>query len=501
MLKGIPVTSIYAGHCQCNINTISHLLSTIAVILPDMGKKQPLLKGVTIESVGAEGQGITHHEGKVVFVEGGIPGDVADVRVYKSKKAFSMGRYETILKESPLRVQPFCHHFTDCGGCKWQHLAYDSQLMYKQQMVADQLQRIGHVDIGEMEPILGAPSNKQYRNKLEFTFSSRRWLTQAEINSGDEVAYREGLGFHISGAYDKVLDITECWLMHPLQDAIRNSVREHALQQGYSFYDIRAQQGFLRNLIVRNTISGEWMVVLVHGQQNADAINGITDMLVSKFPEIRSVYTVYNNKRNDTILDLGPTLQYGDAYLIETLGDKRYRIGPKSFFQTNSVQAKHLYDKVVAYAGLQPSDNVYDLYTGAGSIALYVADKCRQVTGIEMIPEAVADAGANMSLNGVSNASFWAGDIRQVLSAQFITDHGAPDVVITDPPRAGMHPDVVEVLRRCGARTIVYVSCNPATQARDIQMLSDRYRVEKVQPVDMFPHTHHVESVALLRQI
>lgn len=465
-----------------------------------MGKRRrnKLLKDVTIESIGAEGKGIARKEGKVIFVDGGIPGDTADVVVYKNKKAYAHARYHTVTAFSDLRQPAFCPHFEYCGGCKWQHLSYSQQLKYKQQIVVDALERIGKAAIGEVHPILGADPNRYYRNKMEFSFSNKRWLTPEEIRQEATISQRAGVGFHVSGAFDKVLDITECHLMDDLQNQIRNTLRDYALQEQLSFYDIRQQTGWLRNMFIRNTISGDWMVILVVSEWKEAPLQAIQSLLTDRFPAIKSFYAIENPKKNESIYDLTPRLLHGDPFLIETLGDRQYRIGPKSFFQTNTYQAKRLYDLVRTFADLQPTDRVYDLYTGAGSIALYVADRCEQVIGIESVPEAVEDAEANRALNGLHNLTFWAGDIKEILKPGFVADHGAPDVIITDPPRAGMHADVVEVIRQSGARRIVYVSCNPSTQARDIELLQDTYAVTRIQPVDMFPHTFHVENIAQL---
>ena len=460
-------------------------------------KKRKVISNLKIESIGAEGQGIAHHEGKVVFVEGGIPGDVADVEVLKQKASFAKARYADIHEYSPLRAEPFCIHFDHCGGCKWQHLQYEEQLQAKHRQVVDAFERIAKVEVGEIRPILASPETRYYRNKLEFTFSNKRWLTPKEIEEKGEITQREGLGFHIRGAFDKVLDIHECHLQPGLQNDIRNEVRKYALEHGLSFFDIREQHGLLRNLIVRNNLKGEWMVVLVVFEQDP-AVQELLTHLQKQFPAIRSLWYIVNPKKNDSIHDLEPVHFWGEEVLIETLGHRQYRIGPKSFFQTNSHQAHNLYDVAREMARLQPTDRVYDLYTGAGTIALYLADTCQEVIGIEQIPEAVQDAEANAQLNGVANVRFWAGDTRHILTSDFITEYGAPDVLITDPPRAGMHEDVVRTIASAHPKRIVYVSCNPATQARDVALLKDRYDVKAIQPVDMFPHTYHVENVALL---
>ena len=361
----------------------------------------------------------------------------------------------------------------------------------------DAFERIAKVDVGEIRPILPSPETRFYRNKLEFTFSHRRWLTPTEIKEQGEIAQWEGLGFHIRGAFDKVLDIHECHLQPGLQNDIRNEVRKYALEHELPFYDIRKQEGLLRNLIVRNNLNGEWMVVLVVFEEDP-AVQKLLAHLQNQFTAIRSIWYIVNPKKNDSIHDLEPIHFWGDEVLIETLGHRKYRIGPKSFFQTNSHQAHQLYDVAREMAQLQSTDRVYDLYTGAGTIALYLADKCKEVIGIEQVPEAVEDADANAQLNQVTNVRFWAGDTRDILTAAFVEEYGSPDVLITDPPRAGMHEDVVKVIREAAPRRIVYVSCNPATQARDIALLKEQYEVKAIQPVDMFPHTYHVENVALL---
>lgn len=466
-----------------------------------MQKKPRILNKLTIDQIGAKGQGLARHEGKIVFVDGGIPGDVADIRILQNKSSYALGRYEQIHEYSPMRAEPFCRHFQYCGGCKWQHLKYTHQVETKQQLVIEAFDHPNKIPVGEVEPILGAPKTSAYRNKLEFTFSERRWLTPEEIREGIELPFRQGLGFHISGAFDKVLDIDTCHLMDDYQNGIRNAVRSYALEQGLSHYDLRKRTGWLRNLIVRCNLAGEWMVVFVVGYGDDKTLEALTTLVRIKFPKVVSIHSIVNPKQNDTIFDLEPELLYGQPTLIEQLGHMRYHIGPKSFFQTNPEQARHLYDLVAKYAELRPEDTLYDLYTGAGSIALYLSHSCRNVAGIELVPEAVADADANAELNGVNNCRFWAGDIRHILKADFIADFGKPDVIVTDPPRAGMHADVVDVMRDSGARNIVYVSCNPATQARDIALLQPKYRVVKMRPVDMFPHTYHVENVAVLEKV
>lgn len=465
-----------------------------------MQKKPRIFHNLTIDQIGAKGQGLARHEGKIVFVDGGIPGDVADVRILQNKSSYALGRYERIHQYSPMRAEPFCTHFQYCGGCKWQHLQYIHQLNTKQQLVVEAFDHPNRIPVGEVEPILAAPKTTAYRNKLEFTFSERRWLTPDEIQGGLELPNRQGLGFHISGAFDKVLDIDTCHLMDDYQNGIRNAVRSYALEHGLSFYNLAKRTGWLRNLIVRSNLAGEWMVVIVVGYRDDNTLKTLATIIQKGFPKVVSIHSIVNAKQNDTIFDLEPELLFGRPTLVEEFGHMRYHIGPKSFFQTNPDQALHLYNLVAEYANLSPDDTLYDLYTGAGSIALFLSNRCRNVAGIELVPEAVADADANAELNGVTNCRFWAGDIRHILKQEFITEFGKPDVIVTDPPRAGMHPDVVQVVRESGARTIVYVSCNPATQARDIDLLLPAYRVVRMRPVDMFPHTYHVENVALLEK-
>lgn len=457
---------------------------------------------VPIHGVADRGKGVGRTaDGLVLFVEGAVPGDIADVFVQKKKGGFGEGRLERLLKPSPERAEPFCRHFTVCGGCKWQHLQYTAQLEHKNQNVLDAFQRIAKVPVGEFQPILGAPETTYYRNKLEFAFSNKRWLLPGEMtppSHPEEILPAfPGLGFHRAGAFDKVVDIQHCWLQADPSNAIRNAAREIALEQGLEFYDVRRHTGFLRNLMVRLTTTGEVLLLVSFARDETEAIRAFLDALLERVPLTTVVYCI-NSKLNDTVFDLDMVVYHGKGFVVEQLGDLRFKIGPKSFFQTNSAQAKNLYDTVVQFAGLTGTENVYDLYTGTGSIALYVARYCRQVVGIEEIPEAIADAEENRLLNGIENAIFYAGDVKQVLDPVFVERHGRPDLVITDPPRAGMHEKAVRFLLDLAAPRIVYVSCNPATQARDVQLLSEKYEVLKVRPVDMFPHTHHIESVALL---
>lgn len=466
-----------------------------------MAKKHYILPAVPIHGIADRGKGVGRTaEGMAVFVEGAVPGDVVDVFVQKKKGGFAEGVVERLVTPSADRVAPFCEHFTVCGGCKWQNLDYSAQLQHKQQVVEDALRRIAKVEVDEFLPILGAPDTRFYRNKLEFGFSNRRWLLPDElgIEPGEHL---NALGFHRAGFFDKIIDIRQCWLQADPSNAIRNSAREIALEQGLSFYDLRRHAGLLRNLMIRLTTTGEIMTLFSFAQNDRKAIQRYLDALLERHGDvITTVVYCINTKLNDSVADQEMITYQGKGFVVEALGDLRFKIGPKSFFQTNSRQGKALYDVVVDFAGLTGSENVYDLYTGAGSIALYVAHACRQIVGIEEIPEAIADAEENMRLNTIENAIFYAGDVKNVLSPEFAERHGRPDVVITDPPRAGMHEKAVRFLLDLAAPRMVYVSCNPATQARDLQLLSEGYQVRKVQPVDMFPHTHHIESVALLER-
>ncbi len=480
-----------------------------------MGRKKqlPILRGVTITDIGSEGNAIAKVDEMVLFVPGMIPGDVVDVRVTKKKKRYMEGVALEVVTPSPGRAKPECMHFGVCGGCRWQHLPYDKQLFYKAKQVTDNLTRIGHISVAQVDPILGSEKIYGYRNKLEFTFSERRWMTREEIGTGVDVtgpaagpgpAPRQqavpgpALGFHIPGIFDKVLDINECLLMSEPADAIRNEVRRYALDRKLPFYDFREHKGFLRNMIVRKSSTGEVMVVLVTTDALPEERDLLLRFLTERFPEITSLYSIVNTKRNDSISDLQPVHVAGKMFISEVMDGLRFRVGPKSFYQTNSGQAVRLYGIVKEYAQLTGRENVYDLYTGTGTIACYLASQAAGVTGIEYIEEAVADARVNAAENGIYNAFFIAGDIKDTFTDELFRKRGKPDVIITDPPRAGMHTDVVNAMLRSGAERIVYVSCNPATQARDIAILSAAYDVVRIAPVDMFPHTFHVENVALL---
>ncbi len=466
-------------------------------------KPLPLLENITITDVAAEGKSLVRVDDMVVFVPFVVPGDVVDLQIKRKKKKHAEAVAVKFHSYSPDRVEPFCKHFGVCGGCKWQILPYDKQIAYKQQQVVDNLTRLGKVELPEVSPILGSAKTQCYRNKLEFTFSNKRWLTEQEIKENVQYDVMDGLGFHISGAFDKVLDITECHLQDDINNALRNGIRQYAHEHGLSFYDIRQQVGLLRNIIVRTSSTGELMVILacqVHEEEERQQMMDLLAYIDETFPQITSLLYVINNKKNDTIGDLDIETFSGKDHMFEEMEGLRFKIGPKSFYQTNSEQAYELYKVARNFAELTGQELVYDLYTGTGTIANFVARQCREVIGIEYVPEAIEDAKVNAKLNKLDNTKFYAGDMKDMLTTEFIAEHGRPDVIITDPPRAGMHQDVIDVLRFAAPTRIVYVSCNPATQARDLQLLDDMYRVAKVQPVDMFPHTHHVENVVLLEK-
>jgi 23S rRNA (uracil1939-C5)-methyltransferase len=461
-------------------------------------KKDIVLTGVNMIGIADEGRCVGKTaEGQVVFASGAVPGDVADVLVTKKRKGHMLGRVQQIHSYSPDRLAPFCAHFGACGGCKWQHLDYAAQLRQKETVVRDALQRIAKVEVGEWQPILGSAESRFYRNKMEFAFSSRRWLAPDEMNQGIS-NQSDVLGFHPAGGFDKVIDILECHLQADPSNEIRNAARAIGQEQELDFYNIKSHQGFLRTLLLRTSSLGETMVLVSFGEDDAEKRTAYLSELQRRCPQITSLLYCINTKFNDTIWDLPVETWHGEPYIEEMLGEVRFRIGPKSFFQTNTRQAKALYDVVAEFANLQGHENVYDLYTGIGSIGLYLARKCKQVVGIEEVAPAIDDAKINAQLNGIQQVKFYVGDVKNILTSEFAQVHGKPDVLITDPPRAGMHEDVANMLLELATPRVVYVSCNPATQARDLQRLSARYDVKKVRPVDMFPHTHHIESVALL---
>ena len=485
-------------------------------------KPLPLLEGVEIEAVAAEGKCLFHWNDMVVFVPFCVPGDVCDVQIRRKKHSFAEGEVVRIIKYSNVRATPFCAHFGVCGGCKWQNLPYEEQLKFKQQQVYDQLHRIGKIELPEFRPIMGSVHTQEYRNKLDFGCANKRYLTKEQIQTlpNDESQSLKdvpAIGFHITGAFDKILPIEKCWLMDDLQNQIRNEVRDYAMEHGMSFFDLRAQVGLLRDLIIRNSASGEWMVIVqvhidhlplniehyeerekesVNGQWSM--VNGLLQHVADKFPQISSLMYLDNQKCNDTIGDQDIMVFKGEDHIFELMEDLKFKVGPKSFYQTNTEQAYHLYSVAREFAGLTGNELVYDLYTGTGTIANFVAKKAKKVIGIEYVPEAIEDAKVNSQVNGIENTLFFAGDMKDILTDEFIAEYGRPDVIITDPPRAGMHPDVVKTILNAAPDRIVYVSCNPATQARDLQLMDANYKVAEVQPVDMFPHTPHVENVVLL---
>ncbi len=464
-------------------------------------REHPILERVKISDVGAEGNAIARLEGQVVFVPMLIPGDVVDIRVRKKRRKFMEGTVIRFHEYSPDRIAPQCVHFGVCGGCKWQHLPYEKQLEFKEKQVVDSLTRIGKLQLPGVRPILGSSDIYRYRNKLEFTFSDRRWLTREELVSDNDRVSEDALGFHIPGLFDKVLDIRECHLQPEPSNAIRDSVRRYAHRKSLAFFNLRQQSGFLRNLIVRTTSSGNVMVIVVFFMDERDRINGLMEHLRTEFPQITSLYYIINSKKNDSLADQEAVLYSGDDHLIEEMDGLKFRIGPLSFYQTNTGQARKLYATAREFAGLTGNEVVYDLYTGTGTIACYVAGMAKKVVGMEYIEKAVEDAFINSGINNRGNTEFYAGDIRLLLNEKFVEEKGRPDVIITDPPRAGMHPDVIAQILAAGPSRIVYISCNPATQARDAGLMSEKYRVAAVQPVDMFPHTHHVENVILLERI
>ncbi len=461
-----------------------------------------VIENVTIAGVAAEGKAIARHNDMVIFVNYGAPGDVVDIQIKKTRRRHLEGEIIRFHEKSTSRTKPFCEHFGICGGCKWQHLSYDEQLRYKQKQVTDNIERIGKVNYPfELIPILGSAETQFYRNKLEYTFASRRWLTPDEIQSGEEIKNSEALGYHIPGFYDKVLDINKCWLQPEPSNDIRLGIKEFAIKINIDFYDFRTKTGLLRNIIIRNNEKGEFMLILVLFSGEEDKRESLLKYIRDSFSQIISVYYMINDKQNTSIADLEPVHFAGELYLTEEMEGLQFRIGPKSFYQTNSRQAYELYKVARNFAELTRNELVYDLYTGTGTIANFVAPQAKKVVGIEYIEEAVSHARENSRLNKLDNLVFEAGDMAKVLTPEFMERHGKPDVIITDPPRAGMHPDVLKQIIASEADRIVYVSCNPATQARDIEMLSASYKVKKVQAVDMFPHTQHVESVVLMGKI
>ncbi|MGF1584166.1 MAG: 23S rRNA (uracil(1939)-C(5))-methyltransferase RlmD [Bacteroidales bacterium] len=461
-------------------------------------KSLPLLKNVEISGIAAEGKAIARHEDMVIFVPFAAPGDVMDIQVTKNRRRYMEGRSVAIHQLSDKRTEPFCEHFGICGGCKWQHLSYELQLEFKQQQVIDQFNRIGKFSFPDPEPILPSVNTIFYRNKLEYTFTNRRWLTEEEISEGDQIANFNAAGFHIPGRFDKVLDIKKCYLQPDPSNSIRLAIKEFAMENNISFFDLVRQTGLLRTLIIRTSSTGEVMVIVVFFYEDIEQIGSLLSHLVKIFPEITSLMYVINPKANDTISDLEVKLFSGREYILEEMEGLRFKIGPKSFYQTNSLQALELYKIVRDYANPRNHEVIYDLYTGTGTIASFISGHCLRVAGLEYVPEAIADANFNAELNNLDNIRFFAGDIKDLLTSSLIENNGAPHTVITDPPRTGMHPDVIDKLLEISPDKIVYVSCNAATQARDISMMNEMYRVERLRAVDMFAHTQHIENVVLL---
>ena len=458
-------------------------------------KKQ--LQNIEIFDIAEEGKGVGRHEELVLFIEKAIPGDIVDVELQRKKKNFAEGRVTQITQASPYRIEPFCPHFGVCGGCKWQHMSYQAQLKFKQQYVDNALTRLGKVNTSSMEEILGSAETTYYRNKLEYTFSNKRWLT----NRDEEVTPENlnALGFHVPGRFDKILDIDHCFLQQDPSNDLRNSVRDFSIANGISFYDLREHEGALRNLIIRTSSTGEVMVVVVFAYPEEGQVELVMNFVAEKFPNITSLLYIINQKRNDTIFDQDIHVFKGRDFIYEEMEGLKFKVGPKSFYQTNSAQAYELYKITRDFAELKGDELVYDLYTGAGTIANFVAPQAKEVVGVEYVPSAIEDAKINSQINGIANTKFYAGDMKDVLTAEFVAIHGKPDVVITDPPRAGMHADVVNRILEMEAPKVVYVSCNAATQARDLEMLAAKYDVVRIKPVDMFPQTQHVENVVLLK--
>ena len=459
----------------------------------------PFFEKVEITDVGAEGKAIARIDDMVTFVSMVAPGDIVDLQVTRKRNRFAEARVTHYHKLSDIRVQAPCEHFGVCGGCKWQHLPYHEQLKYKEKQVVDTLKRIGKLELPEVNPILGSKEEYFYRNKLEFTFSNRRWYTREEIDAGNDFKNWNSLGFHVPGMFDKVVNINKCWLQSEPSNRIRNYLREYAEEHELEFFDTLNLGGFLRNLIIRTSTMEEIMVILSFYREEQRERTALLESLANEFPQITSLMYAINTKTNDTLYDQDIQVFKGNDHILEQMEDLKFRIGPKSFFQTNTLQSLELYRKVREFAELTGKELVYDLYTGTGTIANFLARSAKNVIGIESVPEAISDARINSEINGISNTDFFSGDIKDMLSKEFLDIHGRPDLVVTDPPRIGMHRSVVQTLMETKPERIIYVSCNPATQARDIEMMSGLYKLEKMQPVDMFPHTHHVENVVLLR--
>ena len=463
-------------------------------------KDLPLIENVEIIDIAAEGKAIAKVNDMVIFIPYVVPGDVVDLQISRKKNKYAEGKLVRFVSYSPNRAEAFCEHFGVCGGCKWQILPYAEQLKFKHKQVADNLARIGKIDLPEIFPILGSEKTAFYRNKLEFTFSNKKWLTWEQVKSGESFDNMNALGFHIPGMFDKVLDIDKCWLQDDISNRIRNFIRQYCYDKGYTFFDLRNRGGLMRNLIVRTSTTGELMVIVVFYDDDKEQREDLLSSIVVDFPQITSLLYIINQKANDTITDQEVFTWSGNEYIYEEMEGLKFKIGPKSFYQTNSEQAYNLYKIARDFAGLTGDELVYDLYTGTGTIANFVAGQAKKVVGIEYVEEAIEDAKFNSQNNRIDNTLFYAGDMKDILTQDFINEHGHPDVIITDPPRAGMHDDVIKSILFAEPDRIVYVSCNPATQARDLSLLDEKYKVTKVQPVDMFPHTHHVENVVCLER-
>lgn len=466
-------------------------------------KKPKFFENVSVIDIAEEGKGVGKADDFVLFIEKAVPGDVADVEVYRSKKNFGEAKITKLITPSEHRTPAFCEHFGTCGGCKWQHMTYDAQLQFKQKAVRDALTRLAKIEVGHMDAIVPSPADRYYRNKLEFTFSNKRWLFDGE-NRDDEKLDMNALGFHVPGRFDKILNINHCYLQAEPSNDLRNSINAFAKENGISYYDVRQHTGALRNLIIRTASTGEIMVIVVFAHATQEEIDLLMNYVDAAFPQITSLLYIVNTKMNDTIFDQDVKAWRGPEFIHEEMPTAngnvvRFRVGPKSFYQTNSIQALRLYEITRDFAGFKGDELVYDLYTGAGTIANFVAGHVRQVVGVEYVPSAIEDAKVNSEINNITNTKFYAGDMKDVLTPEFVAAHGKPDVIITDPPRAGMHADVVARLMEIEAEKIVYVSCNAATQARDLLILKEKYDTVKIQPVDMFPHTQHVENVVLLK--
>lgn len=463
-------------------------------------KTKPFIEGVTITDIGAEGKAIARVDDVVVFTTHVIPGDVVDLQVTKKRTKYMEAIVKRVVQQSPDRVPAFCEHFEVCGGCKWQFLPYEKQLFYKQKQVADQLRRIGRIELPEISPILGSEKTTFYRNKLEFGFSNKRWLTYEEIGLEGDDLNKNALGFHVPGMFDKIIDINKCWLQDDPSNQIRNFIKDYANQNGLEFFDRRIQSGLLRNIIIRTSTTGDVMLIVCFFSDQKENREKLMSAIAAEFPQITSLMWVINSKGNDTIHDQEIVVWKGNDYILEEMEGLKFKIGPKSFYQTNSEQAHELYKVAREFAGFKGHEIVYDLYTGTGTIANFVARSVKKVVGIEYVPEAIEDAHVNSELNGIANTIFFAGDMKKILNSEFIARHGQPDVIITDPPRAGMDEEVVKTIVEAAPAKVVYVSCNPATQARDLALMDEFYKVTRIQPVDMFPHTHHVENVVLLER-